>query len=71
MILAKAKQECRDFYDVLDEYLQLTREVHLMTREYLGNMRASVNPIAYCQGGFYQGYLYHKQLPFLMTYRYS
>ena len=28
-----------------------------MTREYLGNMRASTNPIAYCQGGFYQGYL--------------
>lgn len=57
MILAKARQECKDFYEVLDEYLQLIREIHLMTREYLGNMRASTNPIAYCQGGFYQGYL--------------
>ncbi len=57
MILAKARQECKDFYEVLDEYLQLIREIHLMTREYLGNMRASTNPIAYCQGGFYQGNL--------------
>ena len=57
MILAKARQESRDFYDVLDYYLNLIRQLHIRTYAYLGEMRASTNPLAYCEGGFLGGYL--------------
>lgn len=57
MILAKARQESKDFYEVLDYYLELIRKIHVRTYEYLGEMKASVNPLAYCEGGFYGGHL--------------
>lgn len=57
MILAKARKESRDFYEVLDYYLELIRKIHIRTYEYLGEMRASINPLAYCEGGFYGGHL--------------
>ena len=57
MILAKARQENKDFYDVLDYYLELIRKLHIRTYAYLGEMRASTNPLAYCEGGFLGGYL--------------
>lgn len=57
MILAKAKKESRDFYEVLDYYLELIRKLHIRTYDYLGEMRASTNPLAYCEGGFYGGKL--------------
>lgn len=41
MILAKARQESRDFYEVLDYYLELIRKLHIRTYAYLGEMRAS------------------------------
>ena len=57
MILAKSRQESKDFYTVLDYYLNLIRQLHIRTYAYLGEMRASTNPLAYCEGGFYQGHL--------------
>ena len=57
MILAKARKESRDFYEVLDYYLELIRRLHIRTYAYLGEMRASTNPLAYCEGGFYGGHL--------------
>ncbi len=57
MILAKARSENRDFYEVLDYYLEMIRRLHIRTYEYLGEMRASTNPLAYCEGGFYGGHL--------------
>ncbi len=57
MILAKARQESKDFYEVLDYYMEMIRKIHIRTYEYLGEMRASVNPLAYCEGGFYGGHL--------------
>ena len=57
MIYAKAKKESKDFYEVLDYYLQLIRKIHIRTYDYLGEMRASTNPLAYCEGGFYGGHL--------------
>lgn len=57
MILAKSRQESRDFYEVLDYYLELIRQLHKRTYDYLGEMRASTNPLAYCEGGFYGGHL--------------
>ena len=57
MILAKARQESRDFYEVLDYYLEMIRNLHKRTYDYLGEMRASTNPLGYCEGGFYGGRL--------------
>ena len=57
MILAKARQESKDFYTVLDYYLNLIRQLHIRTYAYLGEMRASTNPLAYCEGGFLGGNL--------------
>ena len=57
MILAKARKESRDFYEVLDYYLELIRRLHIRTYAYLGEMRASTNSLAYCEGGFYGGHL--------------
>lgn len=67
MIYAKAKQESKDFYQVLDYYLELIRQLHIRTYEYLGEMKASTNPLAYCEGGFYGGNLgiYDKIKPLL------
>ncbi|MCP1101191.1 anaerobic ribonucleoside-triphosphate reductase [Aequitasia blattaphilus] len=69
MIYAKAKQEGKDFYEVLDYYLELIRQLHIRTYDYLGEMRASTNPLAYCEGGFYGGNLglYDKIKPLLKT----
>ena len=57
MIYAKAQQESRDFFEVLDYYLNLIRRIHIRTYDYLGEMRASTNPLAYCEGGFLGGHL--------------
>lgn len=57
MILAKARQKNEDFYKILDYYLNLIRQLHIRTYAYLGEMRASTNPLGYCEGGFYGGHL--------------
>ena len=57
MILAKARKESKDFYEVLDYYLELIRNHHKRTYDYIGELRASVNPVAFCQGGLYGGNL--------------
>ena len=57
MILARARQENKEFFLVLDYYLNLIRNLHVRTYDYLGEMRASTNPLAYCEGGFYGGNL--------------
>ena len=69
MILAKARQENRDFYEVLDYYLELIRRIHIRTYAYLGEMKASTYPLAYCDGGFYGGHLglHDKIKPLLKT----
>ncbi len=69
MIYAKARQENKDFYEVLDYYLNLIRQLHIRTYDYLGEMKASTNPLAYCEGGFYGGHLgiHDKIKPILKT----
>lgn len=57
MILAKAREESKDFFEVLDYYLNLIRQLHIRTYAYLGELRASTNPLAYCEGGFLGGHL--------------
>ena len=41
----------------MDYYLNLIRQLHIRTYAYLGEMRASTNPLAYCEGGFLGGNL--------------
>lgn len=57
MILAKAREEGKDFYEVLDYYLNMIRQLHLRTYDFLGEKLASTNPIGFTQGGFYGGTL--------------
>lgn len=57
MILAKARRESKDFYEVLDYYLELIRGLHKRTYDYIGELRASVNPVAFCEGGLLGGTL--------------
>lgn len=69
MIYAKAKEEQRDFYPVLDEYLEMIRQIHIRTYAYLGEMKASANPLAYCEGGFLGGHLgIHDKIAPLLPY---
>ena len=57
MILAKARQENKDFYKVLDYYLEMIRNVHKRTYDFIGEKRASTNPLGFMQGGFLGGNL--------------
>lgn len=57
MIYMKAKQECKDFYEVLDYYLEMIRNLHKRTYDYIGEMKASTNPLAWCEGGLLNGHL--------------
>ncbi|MCF0131589.1 MAG: anaerobic ribonucleoside-triphosphate reductase [Pseudobutyrivibrio sp.] len=69
MILAKARKESKDFYEILDYYLEMIRKLHIRTYAYLGEMRASTNPLAYCEGGFYGGHLgFHDKIKPLLKY---
>ena len=56
MIAAKARKEGKDFYDVLDYYLELVRAIHRRTFEFLSHKKAGINPLGFCQGGFYGGH---------------
>lgn len=57
MILAKARDEKKNFYEVLDYYLEMIRDIHLRTYEYLGKLKAGCNPLMYCEGGAWGGHL--------------
>lgn len=56
MIAAKAKKEDKDFFEVLDQYLEMARGIHRKTFEYLSHKKAGTNPLGFCQGGFYGGH---------------
>ena len=57
MILAKSRQESKDFYEVLDYYLEMIRNLHKRTYAFLGEKKASTNPLGFTQGGFLGGNL--------------
>lgn len=57
MIYAKAKQDNKDFYEVLLYYLEMSRNVHKRTYEFLAEKKASTNPLCFMQGGMYGGNL--------------
>lgn len=69
LILAKSREENKDFFEVLDIYLEKIREIHQRTFEYLAEMPASINPLAFCEGGFYKGNLkLHEKIAPLLKY---
>lgn len=57
MILQKSRVEGKDFYEVLDYYLGICKRIHERTYEYLGHMKASCDPLGFCEGGFFGGNL--------------
>lgn len=57
MIYQKSRQENKDYYEVLNYYLELIREIHKTTMAYLSELKASCNPLGFCEGGFYGGHL--------------
>lgn len=57
LIYQEAKSKGQDFYELLETYLQMVRDIHKRTYDYLGEMRASMNPLGFTQGGFYGGNL--------------
>lgn len=57
MILAKSRRAGTDFYKELEYYLQMIRRIHLRTYDYLGHMKASMNTLGFCEGGFLGGHL--------------
>ena len=57
MILQKCRQENQDFYKILDYYLELIRNLHKRTFNFLGEKKASTNPLAFTQGGLLGGTL--------------
>lgn len=57
LILMKAREEKRDFHEVLDGYLEMIRDIHKNTYRYLSKLKAYTNPVAYTQGGLYGGNL--------------
>lgn len=57
MYIMKAREEGKDFYEVLDYYLEMIREVHKKTYQHIGKMKASSNPLGFMEGGFYGGNL--------------
>ena len=55
MIAAKARKEDKDFFDVLEYYLEMIRGIHKRTFEFLSHKKAGINLLGFCQGGFYKG----------------
>lgn len=55
MIAAKARKEDKDFFEVLEYYLDMIRNIHKRTIEFLSHKKAGINPLGFCQGGFYGG----------------
>ena len=55
MIAAKAKKEDKDFFMVFEYYLDMARGIHKRTVEFLSHKKAGINPLGFCQGGFYGG----------------
>lgn len=57
MIFMKSKTENKDFYDILNYYLEMIRKFWINRYEYVGKAKASSNPLMFIEGGAYKGYL--------------
>ena len=58
MIYQKSVVENKDFYEVFDYYLEMTRRIHLRTIDYLCHkLTGASNPLAFMEGGLDDGYI--------------
>ena len=53
MILQKSRVDGTNFYEELDYYLGLCLRIHERTYETMGHMKASCDPLGFCEGGFW------------------
>lgn len=56
-IKMKSTVEGKDFWELLDYCLELSRQQHLTRFEAFKRTKASTNPLGFCEGGFYGGNL--------------
>ncbi len=61
LIYLDAMAKGKDFYEHLDHILEVIRGLHKRTKAFLGEKRASINPLGFCEGGFYGGNLQPNQ----------
>ena len=57
MMYQKSKVEKKDFYEVLDYYMDMIRGIHRRTYDYLSKLKAASSPLVFCEGGFEGGNL--------------
>lgn len=57
MIYMKSKKEGKEFFEVLDYYMGLGRNIGKKTADYLYKFKASCDPLAFMEGGFDGGTL--------------
>lgn len=57
MIFAQSKEENLDFYENLDKYLEMIRQIHIARYKYVGKAKANSNPLMFVEGGAYGGNL--------------
>ena len=57
MIYQESKVNNEEFYSLLDYYLEMIRNIHIRTYNYIANLKASTNPLGFTQGGFLNGHL--------------
>ena len=57
LIYIDAKANGKDFFESLNYYMQMIRKIHIRTRDFLAEKKASINPLGFCMGGFYGGNL--------------
>ncbi len=61
LIYQKSVSESKDFYEILDYYLEMIRGIHQRTYKFIAEIPASRNPLAFCEGGLYGGNLRYDQ----------
>ena len=52
MIYMQAKVEGKDYFKLLTYYMDMIHKIHIKTFEFLSKLKASCNPVAFCEGGF-------------------
>lgn len=55
LIYEYSVREGKDFYEVLDYYLEMIRGIHIRTYEWIAQMPAKRAPLQWCQGGLLGG----------------
>lgn len=57
LIFQNAKDKGLDFFEEVIKYVDMIRDIHYRTYDYIGKQVAGSNPLMFCEGGFYGGHL--------------